>query len=447
MKNSNLYILLAFATLLAACSSNQDLASLEEYDDVYYQGGSELSASLSTTPETQESLDGASNAERSYYENVPYTEPEAEPEPVNSDTDYYDEDYANRIENFNGSNQGQYLYSDPTYNNSPNINVGFGVGTYGSGFGMSMMYGSPGYMGLRSNMMFSPMYSPWYSPWYSPYYSPWYQPYPLYGWNTPFYDPFCPYGGGFYGGGYYGGGYYGGSGYPPYYGGDYNGNNGITSTPRQGSSSVRPSRGGVITEGRSDGSARNEIAAPTDTRRGISSAERPVETRKSANTGEKELSESRRVSSASRTTESVELRNRNVQSSESSREYYNSSEAREYTRPGTSRSDDVRREEPVRSRSERTPSRTYIQQRSPQRDAVAPASRSRSTTQPSNGYNRQRSSGNSTPTRSTSPSRNYNSGGSSPSRSVSPSPSRSVSPSGGGGSNSRSSSPSRGSRR
>jgi len=134
MKNLNLYIILAFATLVTACSSNKELSSLDEYDDIYYSGQPALTASVNSNSGANSNLDGASDAERSYYDNVPYTETESDEEVVaEDDADYYDEDYANRIENFHGTNQGDYLYSNPGYNNtSPNIslNMMYGMGTY-----------------------------------------------------------------------------------------------------------------------------------------------------------------------------------------------------------------------------------------------------------------------------------------------------------------------------
>src|SRR5690606_40031764 len=117
-----------------ACSSNKELTSLDEYDDIYYTGQPALTASVNSNSAISNNLEGASDAERSYYDNVPYTETESDEDAVTEDdADYYDEDYANRIENFHGTNQGDYLYSNPGYNNtSPNIslNMMYGMGTY-----------------------------------------------------------------------------------------------------------------------------------------------------------------------------------------------------------------------------------------------------------------------------------------------------------------------------
>ncbi len=436
MKNLNLYLILAFATLVSACSSNKDLATLDEYDDIYYSGQPALTANLAS-PSSQSNMDGATNAERSYYESVPYDDSNSDEVIQDDQTDYYDEDYATRIDNFHRTNDGDYLYSSPSNNNtSPSISMNmmygmgsYGMGSYGSSFGMGFSYGSPGYGGY-----------PYYNPYRSYYANPWYRPYPYYG----YYDPFYPtYGYGYgYGYGYSGyGGYYGGGGYygnyPPYYGGgDYQGSNGITSTPRQNSTSVRPSRGGIINQNSGTDGRKN---ANDDPKSNINQKSR------AADGG---VDNTRRSEAAGRT-ENVELRKSDVQNSES-RENYTRDNTREYTRPGTSRSDFTPREQQTReTRPVTSPSTAPV--RTENRNVVSPAQRSRSVA-PSNDRQRSTVAPQSRPartaptnnrgnTRSTSPSYNTPSRDSSPSRSVSPSRSNDS------GSGSPSSSPSRGNRR
>lgn len=437
MKNFNLYLILASATLLSACTSNKDLATLNEYDDIYYTGQPALTASLGSNSPMAGNMDDATDAERSYYENVPYSESNDE-EAVADQDDYYEEDYATRIENFNGSNQGDYLYSNPSNNNtsintSPNFNMNmmYGVGSYGSSFGMGLSYGSPGY-GYGGY----PFYDPFYP---SPYYmSPWYRPYPYYGYYDPFRPTYC-YGYG-YGYGYSGyGGYYGGGGYygnyPPYYGGgDYYGGNELTSTQRQNASSVRPSRGGVINP-----------TSETDGRKSINDGPKN-------NTNEKSRDiDNTRRSQASGRTESVEMRRSEVQNSEAvSRQDYPRENNREYIRPGTSRSDFTPNEQQNRE-TRPVASPTYTPDRTINRNVVSPAQRSRSvvpsqarqrsTVAPQSRPERSAPTYNRGNSRSSSPTYNPPSRDSSPSRSVSPSNNNNS------GGSSPSSSPSRGSRR
>lgn len=431
MKNLNLYLILAFATLVTACTSNKELSSLDEYDDIYYTGSPALVAS-GPSVSSNSNLDGASDAERSYYDDVPYTETESEVE-IAEDDDYYDEDYASRINNFHRYNQGDYIYST-----SPNmsLNMMYGVGSYGSGFGMGFSYGTPRYGWGGYGY---PYYDPFYS--WRPYYSsPWYRPYPYYGYYDPFY-PYYGYGygygyGGYYGGGYYGGGYYGGA-YPPYYGGgDYIGSGGgIISTPRQSSSSVRPSRGGIInqstdTDGRKSNSSESKVNSEVKSREGSGRAEN-VELR----------------GAGVRNTEAVSREVSREATREVSRESYTRDVSTEYTRPGTTRSDFSPANQIPRERNTVTPG--YSPSQPIQRNTVTPAQRSRSSVAPSFQRERSNVAPQTRPTRST-PS--YNRGSN---RSSSPSystPSRSSSPSyspsrGTNNSSSPSSTPSRGNRR
>ncbi|MCZ4407358.1 hypothetical protein O3Q51_00950 [Cryomorphaceae bacterium 1068] len=251
--NTRIYILsIVTLILLASCSTNQDLVQLEEYDDLYYAPAPRETASQSYDP--NEFL-GANSAESSYYGESPFVDEAEKPssefeEKSNEDEeseDYYDPDYANRIENFHRDEDQDYVYSDAFANNmnprfygNMSMNSFNGVNSFGFGIGVGM--GNP-WMGNRwCDPFFDPFCrcSPWGRPgfgmgmgwgatWgmYDPF-SPWYNPYMAY---NPY--PYYPYG------------------YNPYYGSgviivDGSGNSrGFQNTPRSGSSS-RNSRGGAV---------------------------------------------------------------------------------------------------------------------------------------------------------------------------------------------------------
>lgn len=452
MKNLNLFIIGVFALFLAACSTQQDFTALKEYDDVYYQGSKERIANNTPIIVEEDRMDGASNAERSYYQNVPYSESEKteNEKSYDPDTDYYDENYANRIENFHRYNDGGYHYSNP-YNTSPRMNMSFGYGMspyyYGSSFSLGMRFG---------NGFYDPYYSNYYNPWYRPY-DPYYSMYyGLGGYYSPynqFYDPFyspyySPYRYGYYGYPYYGG-YYGGYypySYYPYYG-DYTGRSsvGVTSTPRSESTNVRPSRGGIITDGNNNGGDRSEMPMLNEN------------TRSSSDLRSEQLQPDK-----------VDLRRDDVKTREDlTRERTEQTRAnrealsrQDYTRPGTTRSDYTRNNQ-MTTRDESIFSRepSIINKSSERSRITSPATRSSQTDNLNRYYNNQRQNN-----VFNSPSRNQNSSPvyqqrgtmqstpSTPSRSYnnSSSPTRSSGGSIGGGGNTRSSSPStptRGSRR
>lgn len=259
MSHLRFTICLITVALISSCATNQDLVNLEEVDDIYYQAspnGSRGSVTASTNTSSPDLMNGASNAERSYYQQTPYT-PEAESseyvEEENSDEDYYDEDYARRLENFhNDEKQPQYNYGgEDIYqvaeNTAPQVNwnVGFGYSSFGPGMGMGMSYG---------NMFGNP-----YGGWNNCY---GYAMYPNYGYNPYAYNPYGY--GGFYGGGGYGMGYANGynNGYyngfnDGMYGGGYGGGYYGASADRGGrqivneqrpssSTSTRTNRGGIV---------------------------------------------------------------------------------------------------------------------------------------------------------------------------------------------------------
>lgn len=170
MEARHITYLFALAAMLSSCSTNQDLVSLQEYDDLYFMPGPELSASNGSnfTPiSSSPTFDGASAAEQSYYSNKPYTpapEPSngaEEPAPTkqNDEFDYYDEDYGKRIENFHRSENEAYQYN-PVQNTSPQVNwnVGVGMSNFGptSSFGMGVGFGTPGFNNFGG---FPPFYS------------------------------------------------------------------------------------------------------------------------------------------------------------------------------------------------------------------------------------------------------------------------------------------------
>ncbi len=255
-----LYIIggLLTAIVISSCSSNQELAQLEEVDDVYYRAPKKKVALVDpdSPVESVSFMDGASDAERSYYEGGDYVPPAQTQSSSDSDYDYYDEDYARRLENFSDSTDESYIfdydgntdYSEiyETENNYPptrfRTSFGFGYNTfYGphSNIGMSMgysnyptPYGTPypshigGYnmnpwsYGVCVNYGFG--YNSFYNPYGyygSPYYTGYWSPY------TPIYDP-----------------------YGRYY---YDHNPYVVNDPR--STSSRASRGGVIPPSGNDG--------------------------------------------------------------------------------------------------------------------------------------------------------------------------------------------------
>ncbi len=259
--NIKRYVLsIAVLSLLASCSTNQDLVQLEEYDDLYYTPVARETAS--NAYDASKFL-GANSAESSYYGESPFVDESEKPssefneksaEDAEQETDdYYDPDYATRIDNFHRDDDQDYVYSDAFANNmnprfygSMNMNSFNGFNSFGFGVGFGM--GNP-WMGNRwCDPFFDPFCrcSPWGRPgfgigmgwgstWgmYDPF-SPWYNPYM--GYNP--YMAFNPYG------------YYP-YGYNPYFGSgviivEGSGNSrGFQNTPRSGSSS-RNSRGGVV---------------------------------------------------------------------------------------------------------------------------------------------------------------------------------------------------------
>lgn len=344
------------------------------------------------------------------------------------------------------------------------------MGNYGSGFNMGFSYGSPAYgMGYNTfNMGYgSPYMSPWYSPYYSPYYSRPYYGYGYGGYHSPFYDPYYP----SYGYGGYGGGYYGGY-YPPYYGGgvggDYYGSSsGVVSTPRENSGSVRPSRGGVINPNTTSGGGRSEImttpSSPNATQGSTRSTNEINRSTVVERSGQAELRgkdvQTREEVNREVRTQPTQIGNRNTTNYEN-------------TRPGTTRNDYIRAQQPTRqtpgaapSRSAtpnngsmRLPNQAVTPNRTQDTRPLAPATRSRSGNVGSE-MNRQPSGTMTQPSRGRSSSPSYQQRNASPRQSAPTTPNRSYSspaPSqnsggsfggGGSGTSSPASTPSRGSRR
>lgn len=421
--------------LLASCSTNEELVGLEEYDDLYYTPTERVNEP--TAYETNE-LDGASSAESAYYGESPFEDqrgerPSDEFEPKSNEEDgeakaeegefedYYDPDYARRIENFHRNDEPGYVYNDAFANQmNPRFNMGFGFNSFGrSGFGMGMTMGSP-WMGNRWGYPYcDPFFDPWCDPFMRPgfgagMYNPWGPRWGM-GWRGTWgmYDPFNPWGNPWGGPGW-------GMGWNnpwvwnnpwnnPWYGPGViivDGNNGsgrtIRNTQRTGN---RTSRGGIV----DPGSNRSRLESGA---------------------GNKSLNQGRGSDENVR-------RNRPVR--ESSTDYYNRSDSRRYsTERGTERRSTAteRRNNNV-DYSRRSRSNT----RSRSESVISPYSRQQqSRSRSNNSYNRSR-------TRSSTPNINRNSfssprrstgGGSytpSRSRSISPSssPSRSISPSRSGG--------------
>lgn len=339
MKSALLYLFGLLTLAFTACSSNQDLARLDEYDDVYYHGGGPLLASKA--PEsTSDDYNGASNAEQSYYGNGDYAyDAEDKPTEPDSEADYYDPDYARRIQNFQYNEDDNYAYNQNNYGSNPNVNVnlGFGFGSYYP-YGPSYGYGGI-YYPMRPNFSLGFNYgfstSAWIGYPYSPYFSPWYNPYPYFAYYDPFYypyyspyrpwyNPYNPYG--YYGGGYYGGGYYGGGYYPGgYTDGSYTG---VSYGSRSSSGATRPSRGGVIQQNNDQvGTQRPGLNGKSDDVRqernaSVSRSEKTL----SPQTGKEELTER-------------EVRRERPDNPQTSRQddYFNQREATEYRQPRETR--------------------------------------------------------------------------------------------------------------
>jgi len=220
---------IAFLTIAFSCSTNQELAQLDEYDDLYYTPNDRLPEHSSY--ESSEFV-GASSAESSYYGESPYVEESGRPsnefaeksaDNTEIEDDYYDPDYARRIDNFHRNQDPHYVYSDAFQNNmNPrfygNMNFNSINGFNRSGFGLGMTVGNP-WLGNRGcDPFFDPFcrrgvwgspgfgantvwgntwgyydpFNPWANRWNNPYScwnNPWGNPY---AWNNPFYNPWGP---------------------------------------------------------------------------------------------------------------------------------------------------------------------------------------------------------------------------------------------------------------
>ncbi len=235
MKNSGILVILAL--MFTACQTSY--VSNSAYDDVYYtpKSASGNAATLSDG-KSESGLNYGNNAEGERFTQtsdpeVKYVESqdnsnvnssasstEALPAPSGDSSDeyyyiedgsddYYDYDYASRINRFNGSCYDCGYYS-PIY-------TGIGYSPY-SGFGMSMGYGwGMPYSGFSMNFGWGMGYPYYYDPfYYDPWYS-WYSPYSYYGgsywagYNNGFWNGYYAGGGGYYPSGddYTSGSYYG----------------------------------------------------------------------------------------------------------------------------------------------------------------------------------------------------------------------------------------------
>lgn len=194
MKVKSILPILAIAAILAACSTNEELALLHD-DDTYFNPDKKVASSQETV---------TSNA---------FVEEGTQKTAEVDDFDYYDPDAAEQVKA--PSTYYDAAYNTPQYYNYDRFrfNVGFGYSTGPSYMGMS--YGS--YYGSGFNDPYSYGYG-----WGNSYnygYSPWGYG-GVYGWS-PYYGYGGYYGGygygghcpSIYGGGWYGGDYYGGNTY------------------------------------------------------------------------------------------------------------------------------------------------------------------------------------------------------------------------------------------
>ncbi len=397
MKKTTYIFSLGALLFLASCSTNQDLVRMEEVDDLYY---SPTVAAVTEPNYETDSFIGANSAESSYYGQSPFVDEEEKPsaqiEAVDESEsdDYYDPDYARRIDNFHRSEEEEYIYNDAFANNMAqqpqwNVNMGFTAMNGWNGWGMGVSYGMPmGYMGMRNPWMGNR----WCDPFWDPFcrcpwggsrwsmgiaYNPWGSPWGM-GWGGAWgmYDPFNP--------------WYNPWGNPWMGGGvvvvDGNGS-GFQNTPRTGTG--RQSRGGMVDNGSSrspstlDGSKANTSAVERGNR--------------------------------TRTVDANRTRMRPLSTSDE--DYYNRTESRQYTRNATqtTRQSNQQYTRP-NTRSIQSP---YTRQQEQRRN---PASSTYSRSRSNRNYNSTRS----TPSRSTfsTPGRSRSS-----SPSLSNPPSRSVSPS------------------
>jgi hypothetical protein len=203
----NLIMVIAAIFGLMSCTSTNKTANI--YDDVYYtpkSNQSQLSSNESgvifSGTSDQEQFSQSSTPKSSIIENeneeyLPATDQGNEYYYAEEEDEYYDYDYASRLNRFHGANTG-FGYYDPFYTGM--------YPSYGSSFSLGIGMGFPSsYFSLAYNYGWgSPfMYDPWYDPWYSPW-SSWYNPWrPSYGFGGSYW---MGYNHGFWNGYYAGGG-------------------------------------------------------------------------------------------------------------------------------------------------------------------------------------------------------------------------------------------------
>jgi hypothetical protein len=429
---------IAALSLLVSCSTNQELAQLEEYDDLYYTPSPRQTESEAYS---SDEFTGANSAESSYYGESPYVEESEKPssefdnksnneEFGEENDDYYDPDYAARIENFGENNNPDYVYSDAFNNNmnprfygSVGMNsfngmnrTGFGVGVgmgnpwmgnrwcdpffdpfcncnqWGRpGFGMSMRWGNT--WGMYDP--FSPYYNPymawnnpWANPWNNPYNNPW-------AWNNPYNNP------------------WGASGVIV----DGSGGNsrGFQNTPRNGS--TRNARGGAVSsssdrrragtindDGPKSNSGENARGQRTSSRDVSTSRTRPVSS--SSETDYYNRTDSRRYSQENRANTNTPTRSRTV--NDNGRSTRNSQVTSPYTRERQTSTQQSTNSTNRYNRSNSSNSYNSTRNRTNNRNSYSSPTRSRSSSPSMSTPTRSRSTF-STP--SSSPSRSSGGGG------------------------------------
>ncbi|NLO50945.1 MAG: hypothetical protein GX103_07280, partial [Bacteroidales bacterium] len=221
MKNLIYLAIVLFA--VTSCTATYETAAV--YDDVYYTPDRDKKVVSQSTTKTTRTIHSGTAASDSYsyssqpesatvennqqksYQYVDDTIPAASNNEyyyVEETEEYYDYDYANRINRFH-NNYGNFGYYAPVYGGYPyygsGLSFSYGMGFPSSYFSMGFGWGwGGGY------------YNPWY---YDPWYSPWYGGGSYWmGYNHGYYN-------GYWNGYYAGGGYYpGGGGYYPGGGGE-----------------------------------------------------------------------------------------------------------------------------------------------------------------------------------------------------------------------------------
>jgi hypothetical protein len=185
----NILIIAAFAGIMTGCKSTQVSTSS---DDVYANPAEEkrLAKIAAEEKAKRELQEKQQRDEQLASEKSRQTESKPEKEPEYNSEDYYDYEYAARLNRFYNPIYGAGYY-DPYYTNLYTYNQNpafYGTSIYSSSLWMPSGQFAYSSFGISTGWGYgySGFYNPYY-PWYTPYgYSPWvYDPW---GYNSPFYQ-------------------------------------------------------------------------------------------------------------------------------------------------------------------------------------------------------------------------------------------------------------------